>query len=134
MNRRTFLSATVALPILGHVAIAAEVPSPRPNEGLVVFYRPRRPTGAAIRFQITSNGTQLGNLANGALLTHRVKPGQHSFQVATPSVDGTDNVTVNVKSGQTIFVRGDIRLGWPAGRGKFTVMSDTQGRSEVGAM
>ena len=134
MNRRTFLGTTLILPLLGKMVSAAEVPAPRPNEGLILFYRPRRAAGSAIRFFVTSNGVQLGNLANGTAMAHRVKPGQHSFQVSTPSVDGNDNVTVNVKSGQTVFIRGDIRMGWPAGRGKFTVMSETQGRSEVSAM
>ena len=135
MKRRRFFATALAAASAGlslsRGGEAAEVPNPQAGQGLIVFYRPRRAAGGAIRFNITSQGRTIGNLSNGSVIAQPVSPGQYGFEVQSPSIDGRDSVSVPVKAGQTVFIRGEIRAGWPVGRPKFTVVSETQGRAEV---
>ena len=47
---------------------------------------------------------------------HYYEPGQKTFDVSTPSVAGSDLLMLNIEAGKTYFVRGEILMGWPAGR------------------
>ena len=115
-----------------HEAVSADVPSIEPGKGLVVFYRPKKMKGAGIAFRIfESPGSSVGTLANGTVLFRQYEPGQRTFDANTPSVAGSDLITVDVVEGQVVYVRGEILLGWPAGRPKFTLMSEEQGRAAV---
>ena len=124
------LAALVIEP--AHEAVSAEVPAIEPGKGLVVFYRPSKMKGAAIAFRIfESPGSSVGTLANGSVLFRQYEPGPRTFDANTPSVAGSDLITVDVVEGQVHFVRGEILLGWPAGRPKFTSMSEEQGRAAI---
>lgn len=90
--------------------------------------------GAAIRFNIEQAGQPIGQLLNGAVLRRSLSPGQHVFAVRAPSIDGLDSVTINAQAGQTYYVRGQVLVGWPAGRPKFTLVSPAQGQNEVASM
>lgn len=88
-------------------AFSATVPSAQTDKGLVVFYRVKRAKGAAIRFQITDmSGASVGNLSNGTMIYQYYQPGQKTFDVRTPSVDGSDLITLNIVAGETYFVHG----------------------------
>ncbi|MHC4992952.1 MAG: hypothetical protein ACYTGC_18415 [Planctomycetota bacterium] len=138
---RAAIVATFAL-VVGCTLTACSTPpstaaisEPKPDGGLVVFYRPSAMKGAAIRFEITEEGVgSIGTLSNGAVLERDLEPGSHTFTVRAPSVDGRDSVTVNVDVGATYFVKGTILWGWPAGRPKFTLMSESQARAELARM
>lgn len=138
MNRRFAILAIIGAPAAFLLQVkqaqAADIPAAKSGQGLIVFYRPRRAKGAAIRFEINNNGRQLGNLSNGGIIFQAVAPGQHSFAVSSPSVGGQDLITLSVAAGQTVFVQSEIRFGWPAGRAKFNSVSETQGRAEVSKM
>ncbi len=130
MNRRMFLLSTVAM-LTGASDQAATVPAPKSNMGLIVFYRPRRAMAAAIRFQINTSAAPVGNLANGSMVAFHTPAGSHTFSVSTPSIAGSDSITVDIAAGQTAFVRADMRAGLPAGRGKFIRMDPSTAQGEI---
>ena len=56
-------------------AITAMVGTPPAGQGLVVFFRPSKFTGAAIGIFVMENGTQLAKLSNGNYFALPVAPG-----------------------------------------------------------
>ena len=126
----TVVFATISTPVLSDTT-----PMAQPDKGQVVFYRPSRAKGAAIRFEINNNAKgSIGQLSNGAIIQTELDPGEHSFSVRSPSVDGQDSITINVESGKTYYVKGEILWGWPAGRPKFTRMSESDAQADIEKM
>jgi len=113
-------------------AFSATVPTADPDKGLVVFYRVKRAKGSAMRFQISDiSGVSVGNLSNGTMFYQYFEPGQKTFDVRSPSVNGSDLITLDIVAGETYYVQGEILWGWPAGRPKFSRTSDSQAVSDI---
>ena len=116
-------------------ALSATVPTAKPDKGLVVFYRHKKAKGKAIRFQITdSSGMSVGTLSSGSMFYQYYDPGQKTFNVRSPSFDGSDLITLDIVAGETYFVRGEILWGWPAGRPKVSRPSESQALSDIGKL
>ena len=111
---------------------AASIPQAQPDKGLVVFFRAKKAKGSALRFQISDGtGKELGGLANGTTFHVYLEPGQHTFSVRAPTMDGSDSVTLDVVAGQTYFLQGEILWGWPTGRPKFTNVSEATAAPKI---
>ena len=129
------IAVTVASSAVCSVAVADSTPVAQADKGQVVFYRPSRAKGAAIRFQIEdSSKGSIGALSNGAVIRKDLEPGSHTFTVRSPSVDGSDSITLDVDAGTVHYVKGEILWGWPAGRPKFSRMSDAEAQADLGKM
>jgi len=98
-----------------------------PGEGLVIFTRKSSMKGKAIQFNIQQDGRPIGQLRSGTTLKFSLAPGSHNFTVQAPSLDGADFLTINVDAGWTYKVEGKILWGWPTGRPKFQLTSQTPG-------
>ena len=136
MNSRSmsaFLCAvTLILLVSVQPAWPASVPSTKPDKGLVVFYRLKKAKGAAIRFEITdASAKSLGNLSNGSMIYEYLEPGQHTFRARSPSVDGSDSITLDVAAGDVYYVQGEILWGFPAGRPKFSQKAESQAVADI---
>jgi len=103
------------------IAVAQEA---GPGEGLLILTREDKFKGKAIRFNLDINGRQMQLLA-GNTIRVPLPVGTHTLSVWSPSLDGQDSVTIDVKEGWTYHVEGYIRLGYPAGRAKFKSVSET---------
>jgi len=103
----------------------------KPGSGTIIFYRPDSAKGRAIRFNIDQAGKPIGQLLSGTKIELSLPAGTHEFSVRAPSVDGRDAVSINVEPGGTYFVKGTVLWGWPAGRPKFTVMTEATAASEL---
>ena len=101
------------------------------ENGTVIFYRTRSLKGGAIGLNITGgdSGT-VGLLKNGSKIVKELPVGEFTFVVTSPSIAGRDSVTVIVEPGQTYYVKGEAKLGWPAARSKFTLMDEDKGKAE----
>jgi hypothetical protein len=129
------ISLAVSISLQSMPAFAASLPEAKPDKGLVVFYRLKRAKGAAIRFQITeSGGVSTGTLTNGSMFYKYYQPGQKIFDVSTPSVAGSDLITLDIVAGKTYFLRGEILWGWPAGRPKFSQEQESRALQDVGKL
>jgi hypothetical protein len=114
---------------------AASVPEAKPDQGLVVFYRSKSAKGAAVRFQVSeSGGVSTGNLTNGSMFYKYYDPGQKTFDVSTPSVAGSDLITLDIVAGETYFIRGKILWGWPAGRPSFSQEQESSALQAIGKL
>jgi hypothetical protein len=114
----------------GSIAFAAEA---GPGEGLVVFTRKKSSKGMAIQFNIQQDGRPIGQLRSGTTLKIPLAPGSYNFTVRAPSLDGQDFLTINVEAGWTYNVEGKILWGWPTGRPKFQLGSQTPGPAAASA-
>ena len=124
-----FLSVLSGFSVPGY---SATIPTVAPDKGLVIFYREKKMKGAGIRFEINdSSNRSLGLLSNGVMIVKDLEPGNHTFTVRSLSVDGQDSITLSVEAGKTYYVKGEILWGWPAGRPKFSSVSDSEAQSAL---
>ena len=129
------MAVTVASTTFSGVVLSEDAPLAQSEKGQVVFYRPGRAKGAAIRFEIQDGAKgSIGTLSNGAVIRMELEPGSHTFTVRAPSVDGSDVITLNVLAGEIYYVKGEILWGWPAGRPKFSRVSDAEAQADLGKM
>ncbi|UCE88999.1 MAG: hypothetical protein JSW10_11940 [Pseudomonadota bacterium] len=132
--RQSLILLTIAVGLAGFSTsvLTANLPAAKPDKGLVVFYRMSRAKGAAIRFEINDAARgSIGLLSNGTILHQDLEPGNHTFTVRSPSVDGQDSITLNAEAGQTYYVKGEILWGWPAGRPKFSRMPESDALADL---
>ncbi len=135
MVRKALLS--VLIPIVAAFVVwptpaaTATIPEADPEKGLVVFYRPRKMTGAAIPVNVHHADGVVGTLRNGTVLHRYLEPGQHQFW---SEVIAQDSIMINVEAGKVYFVRGETTMGIMVARPKFTQMGEAAGRAAVDAM
>ena len=132
MNRWTTLFvlslAVVSSVIWPDWAMSATVPEANPEKGLVIFYRPKKFSGGAIRFNVNHAEGSLGVLNSGTMVYGYFEPGQRQFW---SQVISQDSITINVKAGSVYFVKGDAKMGIYAGRPKFEQVDEATGRAAV---
>lgn len=115
-------------------SFAADLPEAKSDKGLIVFYRSKNMKGAAIHLLIRSSEGAAGNLTNGSMFYQYYEPGQKTFDVSTPSIAGSDLITLDIVAGQTYFVRGEILWGWPAGRPRLTQEQESRALKDIGKL
>jgi hypothetical protein len=114
-------SATVT-PWFTRTALAVEA---GPGQGLVIFHRRDTVKGKAVRFNMAQDGVPIGQLLAGVTIKRSLPPGNYVFSVSAPSLDGQDHISITVEAGRTYNVEGEILWGWPVGRPKFRMVSET---------
>jgi hypothetical protein len=131
MQKITAKLLVISIALLPLIVVAADPPAVEEGKGLVVLYRMSKAKGAAVRFNMTSTSGFSGSLVNGSWMFEQLEPGEYTYSVSSPSLDGQDSITVNVAEGQTYYMKGEIKWGWPAGRAKFTMQSEASGQTEL---
>lgn len=127
-----FLGPLVAASLMWPVPVpTASIPEVVPDKGLVVFYRPRRMTGAAITFSVDHVQGSLGILTNGSVLYKYFEPGQHTFY---SQVLSGDSVMINVEAGRAYFVQGLAKMGVAVARPGFMQVDEATGRAAISAI
>ncbi|MBM4385431.1 MAG: DUF2846 domain-containing protein [Deltaproteobacteria bacterium] len=105
-------------------AATAEVPTPAPpafdfeslagpNQGVVVFFRPRNFMGGAIRFIVREGERELGKLTVGSYFAVAFDAGPHKFTVHS---EAKDELHLEVAAGDVYYVQGTITMGVMVGR------------------
>src|SRR3990170_3477052 len=119
MRKLLFLMAA-ATALTAVPAIAAKpakapavVPAPAPGTGQVVFFRPGKYVGSAIRCTVREDGKMLGRVGNGKYFVLPATPGAHRF---TTKTEATDTLNVEVEPDETTYVKCAIGMGLVAGR------------------
>ena len=130
------LKALLILAILAVAACAApprggDIPAPKADQGLIVFYRLNSFAGSAIRFNLNSSEGPLGQLTNGSIIYNHLPPGDHQFW---SQVISQDAIAVKVEAGKTYFVKGEVLMGVFAGRPKFTQMPEAQAQVDLATL
>ena len=129
-----FVSLAVLMCLYSNPGFAADLPEVKPDKGLVVFYRSSSVKGAAVHMLIKSSEGAAGNLTNGSMFYQYYEPGQRTFDVSTPSVAGSDLITLDINAGEIYFVRGEILFGWPAGRPRLNQEQEAKALQDIGKL
>jgi len=98
------------------------------NMGLVYIYRPGKAMGAAVSYQVKANGVPIIRLNPGGYYAYLAKPGEIEFSAKTES---TSSITIDVKPGETYYLKGTIGIGFFVGRPHLVVVTPEVGEQEV---
>ena len=122
---RSLISATFAVLTLAPIAASSQdAPATEPavsagegQTGTIVFFREKKFKGAAVRYKVRENGTELCKLANGTFCTVQAAAGKHTYMVHS---EAKDALTLEVDPGETYYVIGGISMGILAGHPHLT--------------
>lgn len=92
---------------------AVTIPAPAAGMGQVVFWRPGKFVGSAIRCTVREDGKMIGRAGNGKYFVYPATPGPHRF---TTKTEATDTLNVEVEPDETTYVKCAIGMGVMAGR------------------
>ena len=116
MYRKLFGAALAAVILTPLVATAGEAEpgaaAASGQTGTVIFFRAKAFKGAAVRFKVRENGTELCKLSSGTYCTVQVPVGQHKYEVHS---EAKDALTLEVDAGETYYVISGISMGFMAG-------------------
>jgi hypothetical protein len=93
----------------------------------VYFYRAKRFQGSALKPSVFVDDAAVGNLHNGDSLKFALKSGKHRIY----STDKSTGIDLEVKPGETYYVRVDILVGFWKGHGGVTLVDPQQGKYET---
>lgn len=119
MRKYMFLMAaatalTAAPALAGDSAKAPVViPAPAAGTGQVVFFRPGKFVGSAIRCTVREDGKMIGRAGNGHYFIVPAAPGAHRY---TTKTEATDTLNIEVEPDETTYVKCAIGMGVMAGR------------------
>jgi hypothetical protein len=97
------------------------------SKALVYVYRYKQFVGSALAPSVYCDEVQLARMENGRYFAVTTDPGKHIFR----SNDTQSGVDLDVKSGQTYFIRVEIATGMMKGHGRLILTSPEQGRYEL---
>lgn len=96
--------------------LVAQVPEPKEGKSLIVFYRKKKMSGGAIRFNVQDSQRTYGNLKNGGVMYVNLDPGEHTFYSKVLSEDA---ITLLTEADNVYYVKATIKVGYYAGRPRF---------------
>ena len=117
MRKLIFLMAAVttltAVPAIAADKAPAVISAPAAGTGQVVFFRPGKFVGSAIRCTVREDGKMIGRAGNGNYFVFPATPGAHRF---TTKTEATDTLNIEVEPDETTYVKCAIGMGVMAGR------------------
>jgi hypothetical protein len=128
----------IALVLLGLVGCAASGPkyeaaaAPPAGQGLVYIYRPGKFMGGGAGFDVHTGTKEADRavtyLQNGGYFPFYTAPGEITLWGKTES---SASVTLDVRAGETYYVKGSIGVGLIVGRPRLEVVDNATGAKEV---
>jgi hypothetical protein len=97
------------------------------SKALVYVYRYKQFVGSALAPSVYCDEVQLARMENGRYFAVTTDPGKHIFR----SNDTQSGIDLDVKAGQTYFIRVEIATGMMKGHGRLLLTSPEQGRYEL---
>lgn len=138
MNKTTnmILSATLATIFTGCAASGPQfttLQKPKENTALVYVYRPSSMVGAVISYNIHVKDKEnedkvIGELVNGSYFTYESKAGEVEFWAQT---EAKSSVTLDLKPAQMYCIKGEVGLGFLAGRPHLSIVDDNLCKSQL---
>lgn len=89
------------------------------NQGRIYFFCPARLLGARFRPKLFLDEIPVGRAIAARYFSRDVRPGQHDVKIGTEASRG---LRLDVRAGQTIFVRMTVGYGWLIGRLRIDVV------------
>lgn len=113
--------------IVGFDSIA-QIPQPEEGKSLIVFYRKKKMSDGAIKFNIQDSQRTYGELKNGDVKYVNVDPGEHTFY---SKVISEDAITLMTEAGKKYYIKTTIRVGYYAGRPKFEQVDEKTALKDI---
>lgn len=131
MRIRTILALAVMGLLLGGCATLGPKFTPettaQPDRAAVYIYRPGS-FGAAVHPHVTANGVPLAELQPNGYFLYHAAPGELEL---TAKTEATSSVTLDVKAGETYYVKGSIGIGFFVGHPHLVIVSKDVGEKEI---
>jgi Protein of unknown function (DUF2846) len=99
----------------------------QPNRATVYVYRTGS-MGAAIHPQVIANGVPLAELQPQGYFVYHAAPGELELAQKT---EATTSVTLDVKAGETYYVKGSIGIGFFVGHPHLVIVTNDVGAKEI---
>jgi hypothetical protein len=127
--------AVVALGILAILAAGCATLGPAYQKvghipadmAIVYIYRPGG-IGAAVTYDVKVGETVITSLSSGGYYPYLAKPGELELWARTES---KSSVTLDVKPGQTYYVKGTIGIGFLVGRPRLQIVPEEEALKEI---
>jgi hypothetical protein len=97
------------------------------NKAAVYVYRPGS-LGAAISPNVQANGVPLSDLPAHGYFVYDATPGELTL---TAHTEATTSVTLDIKAGETYYVKGSLGMGFFVGHPHLVVVAKDVGESEI---
>ncbi len=107
--------------------IAVKPAKPEATTATVYVYRYKQYVGSALSPSVYCDEVQLARMDNGRYFSVAVAPGKHAFR----SNDKQSGLELDMKAGQTYFIRVEIATGFWKGHGRLIHMTSEQGSYEL---
>lgn len=98
------------------------------NAGLVYFYRPSSFIGGGLSYEVKTGETVITTLHNGGYFPYFSAPGEKEFWAKTES---KSSVTLDVKTGQTYYIKGEVGVGFLVGRPHLMIVAPEVAEKEI---
>lgn len=98
------------------------------DQGLVYIYRPSSFVGGGVSYDVKVGETPVTTLYNGGYYPYFSAPGEVEFWAKTESRSA---VTLDIKAGETYFLKGTVGVGLLVGRPHLTVVPEETGNTEI---
>ena len=99
------------------------------DQALVVIYRSSAYVGWASSFDIKHDGKVITSLKNGGYFSYYVKPGK--VKLIAETLENKSEVDLDLKGGQTVYVKGAVKMGAVAARAEISLVGDQFGEEEA---
>lgn len=94
----------------GPAALQGQAGNPAPGKAQVVFFRPKKYVGSALKFSVRENGKGLCKLYNGSYCAIDFEPGVREFTISK------DATRLELEPGETYYLLNKITMGVARGR------------------
>lgn len=127
------LVAVAALLEVGCVSVNRQAtnvfPDPKPDQGLVYFYREKRFTGAAVSYDVVERPSNkvIGPIANGTYFFYFADPGSHTFVASSTEADSAR--TIQMEAGKTYYIECGLEIGVLSGRPTLKIANEIEAKS-----
>jgi Protein of unknown function (DUF2846) len=98
------------------------------DKGLIYIYRPSSFKGAAVKYTVHVKDKATMRLTNGGYFPYFADLGENEVWAKT---EAKSSVTLDVKPGQTYYVKGGVRMGFAVGRPDLSLQPADIGAAEV---
>ncbi len=98
------------------------------NMGLVYIYRPSSFIGGGVSYDVKVGERVITTLYNGGYYPYFAKPGELELWART---EAKSSVTLDVKPGETYYVKGTVGVGFLVGRPHLIVVQASVGEKEI---
>jgi hypothetical protein len=120
--------ATIAGPMWLLSPVYSKVDKIPDDAGLVYFYRPLALFGFAMAYDVKTGENVITTLYNGGYYPYFSAPGEIEFWALA---EQKSSVTLDVKAGQTYYIKGEVGLGFIVGRPHLMVVAPEIAEKEI---